>query len=68
MSHSPPNSVGDRIRKTLAVVRRIIGVPDYDHYVAHMEKHHPECALLSRDAFMKERTTAKYTVPGSRCC
>jgi uncharacterized short protein YbdD (DUF466 family) len=55
-------------KKTAAVVRRIIGVPDYDRYVRHMEKHHPDCALMSRDAFMLERTTAKYTTPGSRCC
>jgi uncharacterized short protein YbdD (DUF466 family) len=55
-------------QKAAATIRRIIGAPDYERYVRHMEKHHPECALLSHDAFVTERMTAKYTRPGSRCC
>lgn len=55
-------------KKTAAIIRRIIGAPDYERYVQHMEKHHPDCALMSHDAFVTERMTAKYTRPGSRCC
>jgi uncharacterized short protein YbdD (DUF466 family) len=57
---------------TLSAVRdavlRIIGVPDYDRYVAHMHEYHPDEPVLSRDAFMRERLAARYERPGARCC
>jgi uncharacterized short protein YbdD (DUF466 family) len=39
----------DRIARAANVVRRIIGVPDYDRYVAHVHAHHPECAPMTRE-------------------
>ena len=56
------------LARALAVLRRIIGVPDYDVYVAHMRAHHPACDILSRDDFLRERMADKYSRPGSRCC
>ena len=50
------------------VVRFIIGVPDYERYLAHLEAVHPGCTPLSREVFMKERLEARYNRPGSRCC
>jgi uncharacterized short protein YbdD (DUF466 family) len=50
------------------VVRRVIGVPDYDRYLAHMRQRHPECPPLSRERFLAERLQARYERPGSRCC
>jgi uncharacterized short protein YbdD (DUF466 family) len=49
-------------------VLRILGVPDYEHYVAHMREHHPGDPVLTRDAFMRERLAARYERPGARCC
>ena len=51
-----------------AVVRRVIGVPDYDRYVAHMRRHHAGERLLSREEFVRERLAARYERPGARCC
>jgi len=51
-----------------AVVRRIIGAPDYSAYVKHMSEHHPDCALLTQAEFLDEQLTARYSTPGSRCC
>jgi uncharacterized short protein YbdD (DUF466 family) len=51
-----------------AAVLRIIGVPDYERYVAHMREHHSDEPVLSRDAFMRERMAARYERPGARCC
>ena len=51
-----------------AVVRRIIGAPDYSGYVQHMQVHHPGCAVLSQAEFLDEQLTARYSTPGSRCC
>ena len=57
-----------RLQRALRVVRSIIGAPDYEQYVAHMESHHPGCALMSRDDFMRQRLESRYSTPGSRCC
>ena len=50
------------------VVRRLIGVPDYDRYVAHVRAAHPGCEPLPRDAFMRKRMEDRYSRPGTRCC
>ena len=57
-----------RLRRVSAVVRRIIGVPDYDAYLAHMQRHFPDCTPLDPRTFERERLADKYTQPGSRCC
>jgi uncharacterized short protein YbdD (DUF466 family) len=50
------------------VVRRVIGVPDYERYVAHVARCHPGTAPLDRDAFMNDVLARRYERPGSRCC
>lgn len=57
-----------RLDRVLAVVRRIIGVPDYDRYVAHARRCHPDQPLMSRDEFMRQRMVERYSKPGARCC
>ena len=57
-----------RLGAIARVVRFIIGVPDYERYLAHTRSAHPGCAVLTREAFMKERLEARYNRPGSRCC
>lgn len=49
-------------------MRAVLGVPDYERYVTHMRASHPECAILSREQFAKERLEARYSRPGARCC
>jgi uncharacterized short protein YbdD (DUF466 family) len=57
-----------RVERVAAVVRRIIGVPDYDRYVAHINTQHPGCAPMSREEFITQRMADRYNKPGSRCC
>jgi uncharacterized short protein YbdD (DUF466 family) len=38
----------------------MVGVPDYERYVAHMKMQHPEHRPLSREAFIKNRMEARY--------
>jgi len=57
-----------RLQRALRVLRTIIGEPDYDRYVAHMQSHHPGCAVASRDEFMQQRMENRYSRPGARCC
>jgi uncharacterized short protein YbdD (DUF466 family) len=54
--------------RTTAVVRRIIGVPDYERYAEHMRTRHPERTVLTREQFAKECLEKRYNQPGSRCC
>jgi uncharacterized short protein YbdD (DUF466 family) len=63
-----PSSLHARLERVLRVIRSIIGAPDYDRYVAHMESHHPGCAVMSRDEFMRQRLESRYSRPGARCC
>ncbi|MCX5766219.1 MAG: YbdD/YjiX family protein [Gemmatimonadetes bacterium] len=56
------------LARTLAVVRRIIGAPDYALYLEHMRVRHPDCAPLSVRDFERERLHDRYSRPGSRCC
>jgi len=58
----------DWLQRALKVVRTVIGAPDYERYVVHMQQHHPECAVASRDEFMQQRLESRYSRPGSRCC
>jgi uncharacterized short protein YbdD (DUF466 family) len=62
------SSAKDRIERAACVLRRIIGVPDYDRYVAHVNAHHPGAQPMSRDEFVKQRMIDKYSRPGGRCC
>lgn len=67
----PPAGAGEVpgvARRVAAVIRRIIGVPDYEVYVAHVRSHHPGQEPLSERDFLREQLTARYSRPGSRCC
>jgi uncharacterized short protein YbdD (DUF466 family) len=56
------------VRDTANVIRRVIGVPDYDRYLAHVQAHHPGAQPMSRAEFIRERQVDRYSRPGSRCC
>ena len=54
--------------RAAAVLRRIIGVPDYDAYLAHVREHHPAAHPMSREEFERSRLNDRYSKPGQRCC
>jgi uncharacterized short protein YbdD (DUF466 family) len=55
-------------QRTAEIVRRLIGVPDYDRYFAHVRATHPGCEPLPRDVFVRKRMEDRYSRPGARCC
>lgn len=62
---------GDVIRlgKLLRQAARLmVGVPDYDTYVAHVRAHHPERRVMSYEEFFRDRQEARYRGGGGRCC
>jgi uncharacterized short protein YbdD (DUF466 family) len=56
------------LQTVATVLRALVGAPDYERYVAHMQASHPQCAPMTRDEFARERLSARYDRPGSRCC
>jgi uncharacterized short protein YbdD (DUF466 family) len=51
--------------------RLMVGIPDYDTYVAHRRAHHPGEPVMSYTEFFRERQQARYGGAGgriSRCC
>jgi uncharacterized short protein YbdD (DUF466 family) len=63
-----PAPMSARVQRVAAIVRRIIGAPDYDTYLSHMQAHHPQCTPLDERSFERERLTDRYNRPGNRCC
>lgn len=61
-------SARELIRTAAYVVQRVIGVPDYERYAAHMRAHHPGVEPMSREEFMRQRLVDRYSKPGARCC
>lgn len=55
-------------RQAASIVRRIIGAPDYERYLAHMHARHPDRAPMTRGEFTAWSLSARYDRPGSRCC
>jgi uncharacterized short protein YbdD (DUF466 family) len=51
-------------------LRLMVGVPEYNAYVAHMTNVHPDQPVMSYEKFFRERQEARYGGNGkiSRCC
>jgi uncharacterized short protein YbdD (DUF466 family) len=58
----------ERVAEVAAVVRRVIGAPDYDRYVAHVRARHPGLEPLGASEFYRLRLEERYNKPGSKCC
>ncbi|MFO1153642.1 MAG: CstA-like transporter-associated (seleno)protein [Rhodospirillales bacterium] len=66
--------IADRVRQLWREARHgarmMIGIPDYDNYVAHYRQRHPDRSPMSREAFFRDRLNARYAGIGKRggCC
>ncbi|WP_454723891.1 MULTISPECIES: YbdD/YjiX family protein [Cupriavidus] len=49
-------------------LRLMVGLPDYQTYVAHMESTHPGRAPMSYEEFFRERQEARYGGGQGKCC
>lgn len=69
---SPSTRFAERLRALWSFLaqtgRLIVGVPDYDLYLAHMRRTHPDKAPMNREAFFANRLEARYGRGASRCC
>lgn len=65
------NNVINHVWKQLTQsLRLMVGVPEYSTYVEHMRNAHPGQAIMSQEAFFRERLEARYGSKGkmNRCC
>jgi uncharacterized short protein YbdD (DUF466 family) len=68
----PVESVNNMLRqgwrRAVQVARLAIGVPDYDTYVRHLRRYHPECVIPDYAEFFRRRQDARYKGGGTRGC
>jgi uncharacterized short protein YbdD (DUF466 family) len=51
--------------------RLMVGVPDYQTYVAHRQSLHPDLPVMDYQEFFRERQAARYAIDKGRfrgCC
>ena len=56
---------------TTRTARLMIGVPDYETYVAHRRANHPDQPIMTYVEFFRERQEARYAITKGRfrgCC
>jgi uncharacterized short protein YbdD (DUF466 family) len=58
----------DRLGSVRQAYLQVIGIPDYESYLAHMAEHHPTEKPLSRQEFCARTIDRKYGKNGPRCC
>ena len=52
----------------LALVRRVVGMPDYERYLAHQREKHPGAPVLTEREFYNRYLESRYGAASSRCC
>ena len=62
---------GTTVYWTTRTARLMIGVPDYETYVAHRRANHPREPIMTYVEFFRERQHARYAIGKGRlrsCC
>ena len=55
-----------RVRETAHLM---VGLPDYNNYVMHLQTRHPGKPVMTKAEFVAERTARRYEGKGAgRCC
>ncbi len=55
---------------TVRTARLMVGIPDYDTYVAHRQLTHPDEPIMTYEEFFRDRQEARYGFGKGRfpCC
>jgi uncharacterized short protein YbdD (DUF466 family) len=62
------NLISSLLSTTASAVRAVLGVPDYQRYLAHMRTAHPGDRVMNETEFNHTRMNDRYNRTGSRCC
>jgi len=60
--------LADSLFRLGSVLRRVIGAPEYERYVAHLHLAHPDITPLTHEQFVQEAMARRYGRGGGRCC
>ncbi len=62
--------IGSQLHHWREALDRLLGLPNYERYLAHMAQAHPDQAPLSRRAFYDEAQRSRYESGADRprCC
>ncbi|MQA96195.1 MAG: putative selenoprotein [Streptosporangiales bacterium] len=60
--------VAELARWTGWYLKEVAGEHDYDRYVEHHMRAHPDAPALSRREFERKRMDERQIRPGQRCC
>jgi uncharacterized short protein YbdD (DUF466 family) len=67
-----PAGQGRRLKRLVRIAGRtfgqVIGLPDYEAYLAHHRANHPEEPAMTREAFYRNRQQARFGSGQGRCC
>ena len=64
--HAP--TLAERLAFFRQAVRRIIGAPDYEAYLARHQQVHPEVPPMSEKEFFRFAMDRRYSKASPRCC
>ncbi len=57
------------LRRVVETTHLMVGLPDYQRYVAHRRARHPGAPVMSRPEFVAERMARRFEGGGpGRCC
>lgn len=68
MSYLITSNARNRLGRVAAIFKRIVGMPNYDAYVAHLRERHPECPVPNEREYYDLYLQGKYNGVGNRCC
>ena len=57
-----------RLRGLCSACRQVLGIPDYERYLAHAAQRHPGVPVLTRGDFCAQEIDRKYGRGSARCC
>ena len=71
MTDAVPGRVRFVCEMVAQTARLMVGVPDYQTYVAHRQRVHPDQPVMNYEQFFRERQAARYAIGRGRfrgCC
>ena len=57
-----------RLDLLMTALRRIVGMPDYTAYLAHLRAAHPERPVPTERQYFDEYLKGRYEAGPTRCC
>ena len=60
--------LAESLSRIASVLRRVIGAPDYERYLAHVHRAHPGTVPLTHQQFVRDAMARRYGKGASRCC